>query len=89
MALFRLRRRSEPKAWDFQSGLPYADALFGTALRLTRNRQDAEDLLQDTLLRAGRLAHTVGLRLPLAEIASAHDRVEQGAVLGNVVLDIP
>lgn len=52
MALFRLRRRSEPKAWDFQSGLPYADALFGTALRLTRNRQDAEDLLQETYLRA-------------------------------------
>lgn len=53
MALFRLRRRPAPKAWDFRSGdLPYADALFGTALRLTRNRQDAEDLLQETYLRA-------------------------------------
>lgn len=53
MALFRLRRRPAPRAWDFRSGdLPYADALFGTALRLTRNRQDAEDLLQETYLRA-------------------------------------
>ncbi len=53
MALFRFRRRPAPKAWDFRSGdLPYADALFGTALRLTRNRQDAEDLLQETYLRA-------------------------------------
>ena len=53
MALFRFRRDPAPKAWDFRSGdLPYADALFGTALRLTRNRQDAEDLLQETYLRA-------------------------------------
>ena len=29
------------------------------------------------------------LRLPLAEIARAHDLVEQGQVVGNVVLDIP
>jgi len=61
MALFRLRRRPAPKAWDFRSGdLPYADALFGTALRLTRNRQDAEDLLQETYLRA--YAHYDGFR---------------------------
>ena len=53
MALFRLGRAPAPKAWDFRSGdLPYADALFGTALRLTRNLQDAEDLLQETYLRA-------------------------------------
>jgi NADPH2:quinone reductase len=42
----------------------------------------------DTLLREGALLHTVGLRLPLAEIARAHDLVEQGQVLGHVVLDI-
>jgi NADPH2:quinone reductase len=42
----------------------------------------------DGLLREGSLQHTVGLRLPLAEIARAHDLVEQGQVLGNVVLDI-
>ncbi|MDE2604753.1 MAG: NADPH:quinone reductase [Burkholderiales bacterium] len=43
----------------------------------------------DALLRAGALQHTVGLRLPLAEISRAHDLVEQGQVLGHVVLDIP
>jgi NADPH2:quinone reductase len=43
----------------------------------------------DQLLRAGALKHTIALRLPLAEIARAHDLVEQGAVLGNVVLDLP
>lgn len=41
------------------------------------------------LLRAGALQHTVALRLPLAQIARAHDIVEQGQVLGNVVLDLP
>jgi len=43
----------------------------------------------DELLRARALQHTVGLRLPLAEIARAHDQLEQGRVIGNVVLDIP
>jgi NADPH2:quinone reductase len=43
----------------------------------------------DALLRAGALQHTVALRLPLADIARAHDIVEQGQVIGNVVLDIP
>lgn len=42
-----------PTRWDFRSGdLPFADALYGTALRLTRNKQDAEDLLQETFLKA-------------------------------------
>jgi RNA polymerase sigma-70 factor, ECF subfamily len=39
--------------WDFRSGeAPFADALYGAALRLSRNRQDAEDLLQETYLKA-------------------------------------
>jgi NADPH2:quinone reductase len=40
------------------------------------------------LLRQGRLRHTIARRLPLAEIAEAHDLVERGEVIGNVVLDI-
>ena len=54
MAIFRPPKlSSSPSAWDFRNGeLPYADALYGSALRLTRNRQDAEDLLQETFLRA-------------------------------------
>jgi NADPH2:quinone reductase len=41
------------------------------------------------LLRDGALQHTTAQRLPLAEIAGAHDLVEQGQLLGTVVLDIP
>lgn len=54
MARFSFRRKPrDPGAWDIRSGeLPYADALYGTAFRLTRNRQDAEDLVQDVYLRA-------------------------------------
>jgi RNA polymerase sigma-70 factor (ECF subfamily) len=33
---------------------PLLDGLYGAALRMTRNREDAEDLLQDTVLRAYR-----------------------------------
>jgi NADPH2:quinone reductase len=45
-----------------------------------------EELTQ--LLQAGRLAHTIGRRLPLEAIAEAHEIVEGGGTIGNVVLDI-
>ena len=35
----------------------YVDELYGTAVRLTRNERDAEDLVQDTYLRAYRAFH--------------------------------
>jgi RNA polymerase sigma-70 factor, ECF subfamily len=37
--------------------LPHLDALFTTALHLTRNRDDANDLCQETMLRAYRFFH--------------------------------
>jgi RNA polymerase sigma-70 factor (ECF subfamily) len=37
-----------------QDALSYVDSLYGTALRLTRNVADAEDLVQDTYLKAFR-----------------------------------
>jgi NADPH2:quinone reductase len=40
-------------------------------------------------LEHGRLIHTVARRLPLEAIAEAHEIVERGAVMGNVVLDVP
>lgn len=36
--------------------LPYVDSLYGTAMRLTRRAQDAEDLVQETYLKAFRAA---------------------------------
>jgi RNA polymerase sigma-70 factor (ECF subfamily) len=40
-----------------QEALSYLDSLYGTALRLTRRQADAEDLVQDTYLKAFRAAH--------------------------------
>ena len=37
---------------------------------------------------AGTLITNVGITLPLAEIVAAHEAVEQGKVLGNVVVKI-
>jgi RNA polymerase sigma-70 factor (ECF subfamily) len=43
------------RSWNFGNGeLPYRDQLFKTALRLARNAEDAEDLLQETYLKAYR-----------------------------------
>lgn len=41
------------------------------------------------LLAAGRLQHNIAQRLPLAEIAEAHELVESGRATGNIVLDVP
>jgi RNA polymerase sigma-70 factor (ECF subfamily) len=38
--------------------LPHLEALFNLALNLTRNRKDAEDLVQEAYLRAYRFFHT-------------------------------
>ncbi len=56
------RRRSPPSGPDAQAAddpftteaLSYVDSLYGTALRLTRRAADAEDLVQDTYLKAFR-----------------------------------
>jgi NADPH:quinone reductase len=40
------------------------------------------------LIQRGRLIHTVAQRVPLDDIAEAHEIVERGEVIGNVVVDI-
>jgi RNA polymerase sigma-70 factor (ECF subfamily) len=40
-----------------QAALPHLDAVYTAALRLARNPDDAEDLLQETVLRAFRFFH--------------------------------
>lgn len=44
---------------DFEKvALPQLDSLYGAAIRLTRNPAEAEDLVQDTYIRAYRFWHT-------------------------------
>jgi NADPH2:quinone reductase len=40
------------------------------------------------MLQAGTLINTIAARMPLEEIADAHDLVEQRKLMGNIVLDI-
>ena len=51
------RHRQSPAPETFAGAvLELLDPLFGTALRLTRNRADAEDLVQDTVVKALRFS---------------------------------
>ncbi len=48
-----------PLTEDFEAGLlAQLDSLYRTALRMTNNPQEAEDLVQETMLKAIRFAHT-------------------------------
>jgi len=41
------------RGWDFEkAAMPYVDSLYNTAYRMTRNSEDAEDLVQETYLKA-------------------------------------
>jgi RNA polymerase sigma-70 factor, ECF subfamily len=53
-----LARRKEHRAEFEREALAHLDALYGAAYRLTRNPRDAEDLVQDALLRAYRFWDT-------------------------------
>jgi RNA polymerase sigma-70 factor, ECF subfamily len=48
--------RSSPDPAFAAEVLAHLDPLYGTALRLTRNREDAEDLVQDTVVKALRFS---------------------------------
>jgi NADPH2:quinone reductase len=52
------------------------------------DRRHALDTLTGLLMR-GALQHQIAERLPLSQIARAHELVERGEALGNVVLSIP
>lgn len=55
MAIFGRRKPQEPDAFAAEV-LTYLEPLYATALRLTRNRADAEDLVQDTFVKAFRFS---------------------------------
>lgn len=46
---------TSPVSWDFETAaLPFLDALYNMGYRLTRNADDAQDLVQETYLKAYR-----------------------------------
>jgi NADPH2:quinone reductase len=51
--------------------------------------QDRAFAAVTAMLRAGALKHRIGLRVPLARLADAHEAVEGGAATGGVLVDIP
>jgi RNA polymerase sigma-70 factor (ECF subfamily) len=53
--MFRRRQSADPDAFGTDV-LTFVEPLYATALRLTRNRADAEDLVQDTLVKAFRFS---------------------------------
>jgi RNA polymerase sigma-70 factor (ECF subfamily) len=51
--------KSRPSRADFErEAMPHMPALYAAALRMTRNERDAEDLVQDAMLRAYRFFDT-------------------------------
>ena len=61
---------------------------FFIVYHLTRDDRERAVGTLARLLRRGALQHRIAARLPLAEIAAAHEMVERGAATGNVVLRI-
>jgi len=54
-----LRSRTRASRREFERVvLPHLDLMYGVAYRLTRNQSDAEDLVQDAMVRAYRFWHT-------------------------------
>lgn len=84
----------------YGSGIPHISVPFSPAIRkgvhlyffIVYNLDDdvRTSAIADLslLLEGNRLTHNIAARLPLARIADAHDLVERGRVMGNVVLEI-
>ena len=55
---FRRSKASRARVGEFEeAALEHLDVLYGAAMRLTRNANEAEDLVQDALVRAYRFQH--------------------------------
>ncbi len=74
-----------PAMWMMQNNI---ELKFLIVYELTPDDRAACVADLDALLRAGKLQHTIALHLPLERIAEAHDIIERGEVMGNVVLDV-
>jgi|SRR5690554_98850 len=51
--MFGKKRSDKDKGFE-REAVPHLDALYGTALRMTKDEQDAEDLVQEAMLKAYR-----------------------------------
>ncbi len=84
----------------YGSGAPEISMPFSPAIRkgvhlyffivYNLDSSDRQSAIADlsSLLEENRLIHNIGARLPLAEIAAAHELVEQGRSIGNVILQV-
>ncbi len=78
-----------------ENTVPFGDLLFKSltlqfflVYELRENERAAAIADLDAMLEARALAHTIGTRFPLEQIAAAHETVEAGRLVGNVVLDL-
>ena len=55
MAMQAAQQADHQRGWDFEAAaMPFVDSLYNTAYRMTRNAEDAEDLIQETYFKAYR-----------------------------------
>ena len=69
--------------------MPDDPAAFARVIEVVTLDEAERRAVIDTLTRllaTGRVIHRIAERLPLAQIADAHARIEQGQVVGNIVL---
>jgi NADPH:quinone reductase len=78
-----------------ENAVPFGDLLFRSltlqfflVYELREDERAAAIADLNTMLESGGLAHLIGARFPLVEIAAAHETVEAGHLVGNVVLDL-
>jgi NADPH:quinone reductase-like Zn-dependent oxidoreductase len=89
--------RNRGRLWHVVKRIDAADALANAQLdhasafsRLRPQCCDRDACLAElgALLQSNRLIHTVGRRLPLYDIALAHELSERSEIIGNIILDI-
>lgn len=78
-----------------ENAVPFGDLLFRSltlqfflVYELSEDERARAIADLDAMLEKRTLVHTIGARFPLEEIAAAHEAVEAGNVVGNIVIDM-